>query len=158
MTRGTLGSLLTGSLIAVAMSAASVPTAGQAPTDWTPPKTPHVKRVVEIDVTQQRREPGPLCGAPVRRDIRLAVEHSHTQQLADESQQRAIGHPDLEHLLQPGAVQTVEEGHEWRLVGGGEKSCPLLLVECDRKSAQPVHRESTFLTHLHAQHSVRLPS
>ena len=27
------------------------------------------------------------------------VEHSHTQQLADESQQRAIGHPDLEHLV-----------------------------------------------------------
>ena len=51
---------------------------------------PHVQRVVEIDVTQQRREPGPLCGAPVRRDIRLAVEHSHTQQLADESQTATI--------------------------------------------------------------------
>ena len=62
-----------------------------------------------------RSKPRALCGAPVRRGIRLAVQHPDTQQLADESHQRPISHPNLEQLLQFGAVQTVEEGHDVRL-------------------------------------------
>jgi len=37
------------------------------------------------------------------------------QALPDQSQQRPVGHPMSEHLLQLGAVQTVEEGDDIRL-------------------------------------------
>ena len=66
---------------------------------------------MQIDVSQQRREHRPLGGAGLWRGVLLAIQHAHMQALPDKPQQRPIGHPNLEHLLQLVAIQAVEEGH-----------------------------------------------
>ena len=76
---------------------------------------PSVEHIMEIDVPQQRRKHRPLDGTQLRLEKRLAVEYPHVQALPDEPQKRPIRDPNLEHLLQLGAIQAVEEGHDVRL-------------------------------------------
>ena len=71
---------------------------------------PHVQCVMQVQVPQQRRESRPLRGSPLGLRPLLSVQHSYADTLSDQPPQRPIGHPNLEHLLKPGAVQTVEEG------------------------------------------------
>jgi hypothetical protein len=73
---------------------------------------PTIECMVQIDVPQQRREHRPLSGAGFRRGQLHALQHAHVQALPDEPQQRPIGDPNLEHLLQLLAIQAVEEGHD----------------------------------------------
>ena len=56
------------------------------------------------------RQSRPLRGSPLGLRPLLPVEYSNANTFADQPPQRPIGHPNPEHLLQPGAIQTVEEG------------------------------------------------
>ena len=71
---------------------------------------PHVQCVVQVQVPQQRRESRTLRNSPLGLCPLLSVQHAYANTLPDQPPQRPVGDPNPEHLLEPGAIQTVEEG------------------------------------------------
>src|SRR5262249_35917803 len=61
---------------------------------------PLIEDVVQVNVAQDGREHRPLHRSLARFVVRLPVEYTDVQTFTDQSQQRLIGYPQPQHLLQ----------------------------------------------------------